>query len=121
MLIVKLDHEHGIALLEPTGALDEKDFQAASSEIDPLIESAGQLNGLIIHTKSFPGWDSFSALVSHFKFVKNYHQKVKRVALVTDSVIGSLFESLASHFVDAQLRLFEYDELEQAKLWTSDR
>ena len=120
MLIVKLDHEHRIALIEPTGALDEKDFQAASSQIDPLIESAGLLNGLIIHTRSFPGWDSFSALVSHIKFVKNHHQKVKRVALVTDSVIGSLFESLASHFVDAQLRLFTYDELEQAKQWIID-
>ena len=120
MLIVKLDHENVIVLIEPTGALDEKDFQAASSEIDPLIESAGQLNGLIIHTRSFPGWDSFSALVSHFKFVKNHHHKIKRIALVTDSVIGSLFESLASHFVDAQLRLFSYDELEQAKQWIID-
>lgn len=117
MLIVKLDQENAIALLEPTGALDEKDFQAASSEIDPLIESAGQLNGLIIHTESFPGWDSFAAFVSHFRFVKNHHQKIKRIALVSDSMLGSLFESLASHFVDAQIKQFPYDGMDQARRW----
>jgi len=117
MLIVKLDRENTLALLEPVGALNEKDFLAASSEIDPLIESAGQLNGLIIHTESFPGWDSFAAFVSHLKFVKNHHQKIKRIALVSDSMVGSLFESLAGHFVDAQLKQFPYDELDQARNW----
>ena len=117
MLIVKLDQEHAIALLEPTGALDEKDFQAAASMIDPLIESSGQLNGLIIHTESFPGWDSFAAFVSHFKFVKNHHQKIKRIALVSDSMIGTLLESLASHFIEAQIKQFPYDEMEQARQW----
>lgn len=117
MLIVKLDLENAIALLEPTGALDEKDFQAASSEIDPLIESSGKLNGLIIHTESFPGWDSFAALVSHFKFVKNHHRKIKRVALVTDSLVGSVFEALASHFVEAEVKHFSYGNMEQARQW----
>jgi len=117
MLIVKLDRENAIALLEPTVALDEKDFQAAASTIDPLIESVGHLNGLIIHTKSFPGWDSFAAFVSHFKFVKNHHQKINRIALVSDSMAGSLFESLGGHFVDAQLKQFPYDEMDQARQW----
>ena len=37
MLIVKLDHEHRIALIEPTGALDEKDFQAPDGCAPQLI------------------------------------------------------------------------------------
>ncbi len=117
MLIVKLDTENSIVLIEPTGSLDVKDFQAAASTIDPFIEKCGELRGLIIHTESFPGWDSFSALVSHLKFVKNHHTDIKRVAFVTNSLIGTLAESLGSHFVEAEIKHFAYVELEQAKQW----
>ncbi|RDH85746.1 MAG: hypothetical protein DIZ80_01410 [endosymbiont of Galathealinum brachiosum] len=117
MLIIKLDKENSIVLIEPTGSLDVKDFQAAAETIDPFIEKCGKLNGLIIHRESFPGWDSFSALVSHLKFVKNHHTHIKRIAFATDSVVGTLAESLVSHFVDAEIKHFTYAELEQAKQW----
>jgi len=117
MLIVKLDEENSIVSIEPTGSLDVKDFQAAASTIDPFIEKCGQLNGLIIHTESFPGWDSFSALVTHLKFVKNHHAKIKRIAFVTDSFIGSLAESLVSHFVEANIKKFPYADLDEANQW----
>ena len=117
MLIVKLDTENSIVLIEPTGSLDAKDFKAAASTIDPFIEKCGELKGLIIHTESFPGWDSFSALLSHLKFVKNHHTHIKRIAFATDSVIGTLAESLVSHFVEAEIKRFTYAELEQAKQW----
>jgi len=117
MLIVKFDEENLIVSIEPTGSLDVKDFQAAASTIDPFIEKCGQLNGLIIHTESFPGWDSFSALVNHLKFVKNHHALIKRIAFVTDSVVGTLAESMVAHFVDAQIKHFSYTEFDQAKQW----
>lgn len=117
VLIIKLDKENSIVLIEPTGSLDEKDFQAAAETIDPFIEDCGELNGLIIYSESFPGWDSFSALVSHLKFVKNHHVHIRRIVFVTDSVVGALAESLVSHFVEAEIKHFAYVELEQAKQW----
>ncbi|MCW8933669.1 MAG: STAS/SEC14 domain-containing protein [Gammaproteobacteria bacterium] len=117
MLIVNLDEANSVVSIEPTGSLDVKDFQAAASTIDPFIEKCGQLKGLIIHTESFPGWDSFSALITHLKFVKNHHAQIKRIAFVTDSVVGSLAESLVSHFIDAQIKHFPYAKFDQAKQW----
>ena len=117
MLIVKLDKENSLALIEPVDALDVKDFQAAASSIDPLIEEQGLLNGLLIHSESFPGWDSFSALVSHLKFIQDHHTIVKRVALASDSIIARVVEALARHFVDAEIKHFAYNELEQAEHW----
>ncbi len=119
MLSVEIDEINGIAILEPDGRLSKSDFEAAAKQIDPFIERTGQLNGLIIHTKSFPGWDSFAALVSHFKFVKEHHKKITRVALSTDSVVGTFAESVASHFVNAQIKLFSFQELEQARNWVT--
>ncbi len=86
--------------------MSEDDFRAAAKEIVPFIERTGKLKGIVIHTKSFPGWDSFAALVSHFKFVKGHHKKLSRVALATDSAIGVFGETIASHFINAEIKLF---------------
>ena len=87
--------------------------------IDPVIEECNHLNGLIIHTEFFPGWDSFAALLTHFKFVQEHHKKISRIAFVTDSVIKGLAEAVGSHFVNAEIKGFSYQDLEQAKVWVA--
>ncbi len=117
MLSVKIDEAHGIAILEPDGALSKTDFQSAAAIIDPFIEKTGRLNGIMIHTESFPGWDSFAALFSHLTFVKDHHKKVSRVALVTNSVIGNFAEAVAGHFINAKIKVFPFQEIGKATLW----
>jgi len=117
MLNVNLDEAKGIATLEPNGKLSQNDFEAAAKVIDPYIEKAGKLNGIIVHVKSFPGWDSFGALVKHLKFVKEHHKNVERVAFATDSPIGGFAEHIASHFVNALIKHFSFDQLEDAEKW----
>ena len=79
MLKVGLNEATGIAILKPDGALSKKDFIYASSVIDPYIEKAGRLKGVIINTRKFPGWESFGSLIKHFKFVKGHHKKLSLV------------------------------------------
>ena len=120
MLNVELDKVTGIATLRPDGALSENDFESASIVIDPYIEKSGKLKGLIISTKTFPGWGSFGSLIKHFKFVKEHHKKVSHVALVTDSVLGDFAEKIAEHFVSAEIKHFAFDELSNAQSWILD-
>lgn len=120
MLTVKMDESRGIAVLEPQGALSKEDFDRAAKVIDPVIEKTGRLNGLIIHTKDFPGWDSFGALASHLKFVKEHHKKVKRIAFCTDSVVSNLAKLLGPHFINAEIRVFPYPEFESAENWVAE-
>ena len=117
MLTVKLDEIEGIAILEPDGELSETDFISASKIIDPYIEKSGKLNGIIIHVKAFPGWDSFSALLTHLSFVKDHHKKVSRVAVLTDSPVGRMAENIAKHFISAQIKSYPYSEMEIAQKW----
>ncbi|MEA3301920.1 MAG: STAS/SEC14 domain-containing protein [Pseudomonadota bacterium] len=117
MLTTTIDQANGIAILEPHDALSKDDFVTAAHIIDPYIGKQGKLNGLIIYTESFPGWDSFAALSSHLAFVKEHHKKINRIAFVTDSPIGNLAESIATHFVNAQIRSFPFEEIKQAKFW----
>ena len=117
MLNIQVDTEAAIAILEPKGTLGKSDFESAAAQIDPFIEEAGGLAGLVILVEHFPGWDSFGALASHLKFVKEHHRKIKRIAFVTNSAIGKMAERLADHFVDADVKLFDFDLLEEAKAW----
>lgn len=120
MLSVRIDEQKGVTIFEPNGPLSESDFKSAVKVIDPWIEKNGRLKGLIIRTKSFPGWESFGALSSHLKFVKGHHKKISRVGFVTDSVLGNVAEKLASHFVSAEIKLFPYKSFEEASSWVSE-
>ena len=120
MLNVELDEEMGIAILKPEGALSENDFDSATSVIDPYLEVHGDLKGLIVSTRDFPGWESFGSLAKHFRFVKDHQKRLSRVALVTDSQLGNVAEKIASHFISAQIKHFPYDQFGTAKQWIAD-
>lgn len=116
MLSVQVDAARGIAILEPDGALSKEDFERAAKAIDPHIE---KLNGIVVHIGKFPGWDSFGALASHLRFVKNHHQRIARVALCTDSALGTVAPRIGRHFVKAEIRAFKAAEFEAAKAWAA--
>ncbi len=114
MININLNKEASLAILEPEGTLSESDFDTISNVVDPYIEECGKLNGLIIYSKSFPGWDSFGTMLKHFKFVKNHQQKLSHIALVTDSTTGDLAEKIVSHFILAKVKYFPYSQLNDA-------
>lgn len=117
MLNVEINRQLKAALLTPDGQLTKEDFENAARKIDPFIAESGNLNGIIIYSEVFPGWDSFAGMLAHFKFVKDHHKYLKRVALVTDSRLGDFAEKIAVHFVKAEIRHFEYDDLPEAENW----
>jgi SpoIIAA-like len=117
MIEYDLDEEHSILEVRPKSALDKEDFVELAKAVDPRIEAGGDLAGLIISAPSFPGWDSFGAMVTHFRFVRDHHKHVKKIAVVTDSHLGDVAEHLASHFVSAKIQHFPAGQLEQAREW----
>jgi hypothetical protein len=117
MLTTTLDEQRRIAILEPDGRLSESDFRSAAAIIDPFIERAGHIRGLIIHTRSFPGWESFPAMLSHLTFIREHHKKVPRIAFVTDSVLRNLAETIGKHFVSADIKSFRYQDMGPAITW----
>lgn len=117
MLDIKIDRTTHVAVLEPDGPLLESDFKAATEQIDAMIEESGNLKGIVVHAKSFPGWDSIAALVAHLRFVKDHHKKLSRVALATESVAAHIAEVFASHFVMAEIRIFSYADIAKATQW----
>ena len=117
MIDYDLDSEHNILLVRPQSALDKNDFVELAKAVDPQIEAKGDLAGLIINAPSFPGWDSFGSVVTHFRFVRDHQKHIKKVAVVTDSHLADVAEHLGSHFVSAKIQHFPAGQLEQARQW----
>jgi len=108
-----------VLIVEPRAALEAADFERLVQAVDPFITQAGGLNGLMIYSDSFPGWDDFQALVSHIRFISNHHQAIRRVAFVTDSAVLTLLPRVASHFVAAEVRHFRHTDRGRALDWLS--
>lgn len=117
MIEYDLDKEHSILQLQPESSLTQDDFVKLAQVVDPYIELSGGLAGLIIEARAFPGWDSFGAMITHFRFVRDHHKHVARVAVVTDAPMGDIAERLASHFVSAEVRHFPAGQIEAARQW----
>ena len=59
-------------------------------------------------------------LQPHGAFIKNHHKEIEKLAFVTDSMAGGFAELISSHFVEASIKSFEYDQIGDAKSWISE-
>jgi hypothetical protein len=109
--------DKGVLIMEPHGELEAADFERVSAQIDPYIDRAGRLKGVMIVAQHFPGWDDFGALTTHIRFVREHHKKIRRVALVSADRLVSAIPRIASRFVDAEVRAFPMDARDEALLW----
>jgi hypothetical protein len=112
-----LDTAHSILLVRPTAALAREDFEQLARTVDPYIEATGGLAGLIVEARAFPGWDSLGAMAAHFRFVRDHHRHIRKVAVVTDAALGDVAEKLGAHFISATIRHFPAGQVEAARRW----
>ena len=120
MIDHSFDAAQGILHLRPKAALTKQDFEQISGAVDPHIEKAGKLAGIIIEIAAFPGWDSLGAMAAHLRFVREHHRKVKKIAIVTDAKAGAVAEKLASHFVAAEIKHFPAGQADAARKWIAE-
>jgi len=109
--------QNRILTVSPEGKLEAEDFAQLAEVVDPFLEEHGPLRGLLIEAEAFPGWQDFAALISHLRFVKEHHKRIRKVAAVTDNSVLSILPQVASHFVKAEIRHFPYHQKESALNW----
>lgn len=120
-LSFELIEDKGVVVLEPKGELEAADFERLSAEIDPYIEKTGGLNGLMIVAEHFPGWDDFSALSSHLRFIRDHRSEMRRLAFVTDDRLLSAIPRIASRFLHVEVRVFPMNARDEALLWAGEK
>ena len=121
MIKADLNRDKSILHARPSGPLEAADFDRLAALVDPYIAKKGELGGLIIEAKEFPGWKNLAGMLRHFRFVRNHHRKIRRVALVTDARLGKIAERLARHFVAAKVKRFPAEHVGEAKRWIAGK
>ena len=116
----RLIPESGVIVVDVKQPLRQQDFDALAFTADAWIEAHGDLQGIVIHAREFPGWENLGSFLRHMRFVRDHHRKVRRIALATDTKLASLAPKFAEHFIQAEVKSFGYDELDNAIAWASD-
>jgi hypothetical protein len=118
-----IDHrlipESGVVVVEVSQPLRAPDFDALGLTVDTWLDAHNRLPGLVLHARAFPGWENLGGLARHIRFVRDHHRKINRVAVVVDGPLGRLAPQLAEHFVQADIRGFGYEQLDDAIAWAS--
>ncbi len=109
----------GVIVVEVKQALRAQDFDALALAADTWIEAHGNLQGLVIRAREFPGWENLGSFLRHVRFVRDHHRKVERIALAVDSKLATLAPRIGEHFIHAEVKSFGYDELDAAIAWAS--
>lgn len=111
--------DRGVLVLEPQGPLRAEDFDAVALTVDPWLESEGALRGIVVHTKTIPGWENLGSMLRHLRFVKEHQRRVGRIALAANGKLAELGPRLLEHFVQAELKRFDHDDVDSAISWAS--
>ena len=117
MINAQLLRDEGILVVSPADKLASNDFERLRLLTDPYLEEHGALNGLLIDAESFYGWEDFSSLLSHLRFARNYHERIGRIAAVTDNSFLAILPNVADHFAAAEIRHFDYRQRDEALNW----
>ena len=117
MLEYSILKPEGILLLTPTGPLHKEDFAGLGALVDGYLANHTNLHGVLVHTESFPGWDSFGSFTAHFRFLREHERKIDRVALVTDSPIAGAAEAMVQLFISAHIKPFRFADYNLALAW----
>lgn len=117
MLRHSLMQSEGILLLEPSAPLSAQDFASLDADVSAYLASHARLHGVMVHARHFPGWDSLGGFTAHMHFVRDHHNQIERLAMVTDSPLARTAEMLGKHFTSAEVRHFAYTDDAQAMEW----
>ncbi|MEU9606023.1 STAS/SEC14 domain-containing protein [Streptomyces sp. NPDC048057] len=111
--------DSGVLLVTFDSPLRTQDFDALALTVDSWLDAHEELAGVVIHARDFPGWENVGGLLSHVRFVRDHHKRIGRIALAADVRLADLMPHLANHFIQAEVRHFGYDELDDATAWAA--
>jgi hypothetical protein len=117
MIEQTINPSKGIVIVQPKSALSAEDFVVLSEAVDAYLASHQKLKGLMIYTDDFPGWEDFEGFIGHMRFVRDHHQEIEKVAIVSDAKVANTLPKLAQHFLRAEIKTFAYSAFDDAEKW----
>jgi hypothetical protein len=115
MLNIQFDGD--VLGVRPDGPITREDVVTLTRTADEYLAGHPKIAGVMVETRTFPGFASVGAFADYARFIADHHTRVRRVALVTDSGLAPVAEFMANHVVGVEMRHFPFAEGTAALAW----
>ncbi len=117
MISIEKNEPDNIFVITPDQKISQDDIATLNQQINDYINAHDKVPNLVIRADSFPAWKDFDAMSEHIAFIRNHHQIVKKVAIVSDSTLVWLVRPFVDRFTGAKVRRFSANRFDQAYDW----
>jgi len=94
--MLKLQFDGDVLVVQPEGRITQEDVVTLTRMADEYLAGHPKIAGVMVETRTFPGFASVGAFADYARFIANHHAHVRRLALVTDSALAPVAEFMAS-------------------------
>lgn len=75
------------------------------------------MTGVLIVARAFPGWMNLESAIAHLRLIENYHQRIKKLAVVSDNALLAKLPKIVAQLVHPNVKHFSESEYEDALSW----
>jgi len=115
--MLKPQFDGDVLVLRPDGPITTEDLTALRGFVDEYLAAHPKISGVMAETREFPGWADLSAFADHVRFIADHRARVRRVAMVTDSLLAPVAEFMANNVVGVEMRYFKFADAAAALTW----
>ena len=106
-----------VLVVRPEGAITSADVTTLEAAANGYLATHPQIPGVMIETRAFPGFANMGAFSGYVRFVLSHHARVRRIALVTDSMLAPIAKFMANHVVGVEMRHYPFARRGAALDW----
>jgi SpoIIAA-like len=111
------EFNENVLVVRPEGAITSADVTALEAAANGYLATHPKIPGVMIETRSFPGFASLGAFSGYVRFVLSHRARVRRIALVTNSMLTPIAKFMANHVVGVEMRHYPFGKREAALDW----
>ena len=104
-------------LVHLSGAITSADVTTLERTANEYLASHPNIPGVMVETRTFPGFASAGAFGGYVRFVLSHRTRVRRVALVTDSMLAPVAKFIANHVMGIEMRHYPFARRAAALDW----
>lgn len=102
------------------GRLREGDIKnKIKPQLVQIFKENSQIKGALIDAIDFHGWDELSEMIEHFIFLKDYDERIHKIAILADEVWKKALQAIGVS-LETKIRVFGSDEAEKAQNWLQE-
>jgi hypothetical protein len=115
MLTVQFDDD--VLRVQPDGPITRENVAKLKRTAADYLASHPKIAGVMVETRAFPGFTSAGAFVDYVRFIAQHRARVRRVALVTNSVLAPVAKFMANRIMGVEMQHFPFAQGMAALAW----